>query len=412
MLLQEFRAEMSPFVPSVLTALETVRSKEKPEDIAPIREFLHRIAGVAAPCGLPYLSTLSRLAEDYAVMLLKGEVALSKPTIELFGKFIHAVVSQLESEAPAHEVDLPAPETINVVSPVSGTVLVVDDDPTSARIIRMLLDEAGYSTHHIRDSRDTLKALAKLQPDVVLLDLLMPMQSGFETCRQIRASWPDKQLPVIFLTRSDRVDTKVEALEGGADDYITKPFVPEELLARVKAQIAKHSRRSDEVLRDSLTGAWNQKHLRAVAARELARLVERGEPFCLTMLDVDFFKKVNDGHGHLAGDGVLKEVVRRATACVRQSDVVARYGGDEMSVVLLGASVDRAAPVLERLVESMRNEPIALPSSSMLTLTISAGLTQAHASDSVETLIERADQALYQAKRDGRNRLVIHRVEK
>ena len=214
---------------------------------------------------------------------------------------------------------------------MSARILVVDDNPLN---LRMLADWLATEHYVVNTATDGFEALAKIaaeRPDIVLLDVVMPELNGFEVCRRIKADPTMADIPVIMVTALSDVDDLVRGFDAGAEDFVTKPFNFDALMARVRSQLRRkrqYERIVEESLVDPLTCAFNRRYFDAHAPRMAARCRAARNPVAVLMIDVDNLKQINDARGHSAGDRVLKEVVDRFTSALRPSDLVARVGGD------------------------------------------------------------------------------------
>lgn len=296
-------------------------------------------------------------------------------------------------------------------------VLIADDDITSRRVLEVLLRKSGYE---VVVTTNGMEALAQLQqpgaPDIAVLDWLMPEMDGIDVCRNLRADDPTAARYLILLTARGRTEDVVEGLVSGADDYITKPFDRQELLARVKVGeriiklqhdiISAHEELRVLATRDSLTATWNRRVILEQVGQELTRAQRKQAGLSLAMVDIDHFKRVNDTYGHLCGDEVLREVSSRLAASLRPYDAVGRFGGEEFLVVMAECSDAEARAVGARLCACVSERPIAWHDDS-ISLTVSVGVATAYDTKglSVENLIRVADDALYRAKSAGRNRV-------
>jgi diguanylate cyclase (GGDEF)-like protein len=250
---------------------------------------------------------------------------------------------------------------------------------------------------------------------MAILDWSMPQMDGLAVCRAIR-SRPDRYVYAILLTAYDGSADMIAALDAGADDFLTKPFKLGELRARLKAgervlQLQDHLLRSQEVLRheashDRLTGLWNRGWLLDELGRELRRnLRERGS-VAVVIADVDFFKRINDTHGHSVGDAVLRQIGQRIQSTLRISDSVGRYGGEEFLLLLPRADINGGRDVAERVRAIVAAAPI-VESSVAVDVTMSLGVACGDPGATEDGLIKAADQALYRAKANGRNRVEV-----
>lgn len=299
-----------------------------------------------------------------------------------------------------------------------NTVLVIDDSiAIRERIIKSL--EAFNLFERYYEAEDGLEGFKKLLAspvDIILCDLEMPRMDGFKFLGMMK-SRPDLQdVPVIILTGMNDRELKVKGLEQGASDYITKPFDPEELVARVKVHLKiKHLqddlKRSNELLlelsnTDHLTGMYNRRYLMESLDKEVQRTARKGGNLSLLILDIDHFKNVNDTYGHLQGDIVLQKVAVQLQKELRSYDTAARYGGEEFISVLPDTTLTEAAFVAERIRMSIQALTFREPLSA-LNITVSLGVAtfDVHRCATMDDFIKLADDALYRAKTGGRNRV-------
>jgi diguanylate cyclase (GGDEF)-like protein len=393
-------------------ALDVFLASGDREALTRLRGLFHTIAGAGASVGYRALGTVASLAEDVATLLLDEQLAVTDETKGIIERgFVELETSFNEaSEGPVRAAPEPSPQEVAKIegAGVRTRVVIIDDDPLSARIIGRCLHNAGMQSTHCRDPLRAIEVIEQEMPDLVLLDLLMPGQDGFDTCRQIRAKFPADRLPIIFITRLSQVDEKVRALRDGADDYITKPFEPNELVARVRLHVQRLTFQREQAIRDGLTDAYNHRYLKQRLAQEVNRAQQSGQPLSLAVIDVDHFKRVNERQGHEAGDTLLQGLVQRIAGSLRRTDVIARHGGDELSLVLIGMSADEAARTATRLVEAIRRDPFEVQKGQSLSVTISAGVAQLQSGETMEQLWEHAEAAIHSAKRDGGNRLALY----
>ncbi len=304
---------------------------------------------------------------------------------------------------------------------MSNSVLIIDDSNTvRERIIKTLESFDLFSRYYeAEDGLEGFKKLISTPMDIILCDLEMPRIDGFKFLSMLKAR-PDLQdVPVLILTGMNDRELKIKGLEQGASDYITKPFDPEELVARVKVHLKIKNlqddlRRSNELLlelsnTDHLTGLFNRRYMMDALDREVQRCIRNGGNMSLIMLDIDHFKMVNDTYGHLQGDVVLQMVATQLQKELRSYDCAARYGGEEFIAILPDSALKEALFVAERIRMSVQ----ALKFSgtlSPLNITSSLGVASFPATgvSTVDTFIKQADDALYRAKSNGRNRVEFH----
>jgi two-component system, cell cycle response regulator len=222
-------------------------------------------------------------------------------------------------------------------TPASNKVLLVDDDPSMLRLFSRWMKSAGYCMRHASDGQQALRAIETECPDFLVTDWEMPHMSGLELCRRVRELDLPQYVYILFLTAKKTSDETIAGLEVGANDFLSKPMSKAELLARMRAghRMLQWERRLREIAHsDPLTGLLTRRTFFESLAREWERAKRSRRPIACVMVDIDFFKRINDTHGHLAGDVVLKAVARELSACSRKTDLVCRYGGEEFCVML------------------------------------------------------------------------------
>jgi two-component system, cell cycle response regulator len=298
-------------------------------------------------------------------------------------------------------------------------ILVAEDNPVFQSMLRNMLGKWGYEVV-LADNGERAWQILKdgKAPPLALLDWMMPGLDGVEVCRRIRQAVRQRYIYVILLTAKTEQKDLVEGMDAGADDYLTKPFNTHELRVRLRAgrrilDLQEQLLQAQEALReqathDGLTGLWNRTSILEILQREAARAVREDAPLAVLMVDLDYFKKINDTYGHLAGDGVLRETARRLLENVRTYDAIGRYGGEEFLVVLPGCDESGGLAQAERLRECVGGEPI-LTSVGQIAVTCSLGLSwTGHPQlSATKELLRLADSALYAAKRTGRNRVAL-----
>ena len=297
-------------------------------------------------------------------------------------------------------------------------VLVAEDDAMFRRILQSWLETWGYRVTLTEDGAQAWKALQQEPPpQLLILDWMMPKTDGVELCRKVREQNRSPYQYILLATSKDGKQDLVKGLEAGADDYLTKPFDKSELRARLKAcnriltlqdsQIQAQEQLLFQATHDLLTGVWSRGAILETLRRELERAARSKTATGLLMLDIDHFKTINDTHGHLVGDGVLKQVTQRIVHAIRGYDSVGRYGGEEFLIVLPGCGRDQIDQGAERVRGAVDDGPL-LVDGLTISVTVSIGAAVATgATISDLEILAAADAALYRAKRAGRNRTVL-----
>ena len=297
-------------------------------------------------------------------------------------------------------------------------VLIADDDHLTREMLRVVLRDAGYEVVLAADGREARDVLEKEHIRMLVVDWMMPGLDGPGLIRHVRsAGWP-KYTYIILLTAKAGRDEIVEGLNLGADDYVTKPFRREELLARmgVGSRILDLEARLSESLareaaqggRDGLTGLLNRRALQERAQAELNRAARERRSVGVVMLDLDHFKAINDRFGHAAGDEALRKVAEVLERSPRDYDLSGRWGGEEFLVVLPGATLAQACVVADRIRSAIEEVALDVGQREPLLLRASLGVVAAPPSAQavpLEEIVKQADEALYRAKATGRNRV-------
>ncbi len=303
-------------------------------------------------------------------------------------------------------------------------ILVVDDDRLSLRIMEKNLANKGYA---VVTAENGVTAFEQLEGDkdisLVITDWNMPLMDGVELCRKARVLKRSRYLPLILLTARGEKQDLIEGLNAGADAFISKPMDFSELQAHLKvseriidleAKLADqfqklkeaHDRIEEIAHKDELTNLANRRFIMELLDKEISRCIRYGNPLSAFILDIDHFKRVNDEHGHLSGDKVLRQIGSILSTTVRDTDRVGRYGGEEFLGFLPETDIQGAVIQAERLRCQVAECPFIVEEGKILQLTVSIGVAQYDISnDTIETFLSRADEALYQAKQSGRNKV-------
>ena len=296
-------------------------------------------------------------------------------------------------------------------------ILVVDDIPANVQILSIhLSSDEGYDVCEAQSGEEALKYLQEADQkqapeiDLVLLDVMMPVMSGLEVLAKLKRQPETQHIPVILVTANADEDNVVEGLDLGAFDYIIKPFSLAILLARVRTALREKERQDlleKWATTDPLTELLNRRHFFDLADRELERARRLKSPISFVMIDIDYFKKINDQYGHLIGDQTLVSLAQLLIAQLRVIDFCCRYGGEEFVLCLPDTPEKGALEVAERIREAVHAMVIRCKDNTDFSITISLGIATGEENEAVESILKRADQALYHAKSSGRNQSYI-----
>lgn len=306
----------------------------------------------------------------------------------------------------------------------TGRILIVEPDEFSGERLATSLESQGHQVEAV-STHDAAIAIAQTENfDLVVCSLYLDDGDGLRLTSRLRAAEQTRTLPVLLIIEAEEIGGLAKGFELGINDYLIRPLDANELKARTRTQLrqklyrenlhATYQRSLSMALTDDLTGLHNQRYLNAHLQTTLAKAEITRKPASLMMLDIDFFKKVNDSHGHAVGNGVLKELASRMVRNLREFDMAARVGGEEFIIVMPECEPEIAAKVAERLRRVVAGKPFDVGADAgPLNVTVSIGVTWTDGdSPSGEVLIGEADRALYEAKRGGRNRVVVPGLER
>jgi len=289
-------------------------------------------------------------------------------------------------------------------------ILIVDDTPANLDILCELLSE--YEITVSTSGEDALEIVEEEQIDLILLDIMMPEMNGFEVCTKLKANQQTKEIPVIFITAKTDEDSIEIGYEIGGNDYITKPFKPKELLAKVKRELKLQDLQNElKILAstDSMTKLYNRRHFTDMSIHTLELSKRNAQNLSIIMLDIDKFKTVNDTYGHKVGDDVIISLAKKLRFLQRKSDIVCRFGGEEFVILLPNTTKDDASFVAQNIRKEIENSTILLEDKRELNFSISLGVSDIDIQNenNIEAGLKRADDALYEAKEGGRNRVCV-----
>ena len=316
----------------------------------------------------------------------------------------------------SREIGLESPEREAVAEAGrNGRILIVDDRPSSYERIAAMLGEHAVEVE--AEPAEALIRAAEGDYELIIVSLSLENFDGLRLCSQLRSVDRTRHIPILVIADPDSDARLARGLEIGVNDYLVRPLDKNEMLARVRTQIKKKryaERLRDNVqmsieaaITDALTGLHNRRYMETHLNGLVEQAASRGKPIAVLMLDIDFFKAINDTHGHDAGDDVLREFALRIRKSIRNIDLACRYGGEEFVIVMPETDMGVATMVAERLRRAVAGESFPVQQGmKLLNVTLSIGLaTLSDAGGDAAAILKRADQALYRAKRDGRNRV-------
>jgi len=308
-------------------------------------------------------------------------------------------------------------------------ILIVDDNPQNIQVLGNLMEGKGYDVAVAMNGGQVLDFIKDEKPDLILMDIMMPGMDGYAVCGMLKQNPETADIPVIFLTAKTEDDDIVLGLKTGAVDYVTKPFSETVLFARIRTHVElkksrENIRRAKEELEkrnlklqaamkdlelaartDSLTGLYNRRYMQNRLDEELVRVKRNKKDFTVVMSDIDFFKRINDAHGHECGDHVLKFMAGTLRSGIREQDIVSRWGGEEF-IILLPETDKKGGLVLSEKIRKAIEASVFRYSDMDLRLTMTFGVATYRPEESIDELLKRADDALYAGKESGRNRVI------
>jgi diguanylate cyclase (GGDEF)-like protein len=300
-------------------------------------------------------------------------------------------------------------DTLNrtISNPQLFRVLIVEDQYTVASYYQMVLKMAGMDAQIAAKSGSVLEQVREFHPDLILMDTFMAEINTADLARVIRQIDEFVSIPIIFLSSEDDFGKRIEALDLGGDDLLTKPIKASHLKAVVRSRLERSKILRSYMVRDSLTNLLNHTAFRSVLAQEVNRSKRQNTRLSLAMLDIDHFKMVNDTYGHAAGDSVLKGLSRLLQQRLRNYDIIGRYGGDELVALLIDCDAEQSFKIMDEIRLHFSEIEFYPDDTRPLYLTFSSGISTFPTFQSAEDLSDSADQALYSAKAGGRNRIIL-----
>ena len=291
---------------------------------------------------------------------------------------------------------------------IDKTILIVDDTIENLDIVSNFLMSYDVITSY--SGKDAIRILSEEKIDLILLDIMMPYMDGYEVCTQLKSDPKTKEIPIIFLTSNSDEDSIEKAYELGGIDYVTKPFKPKELLAKVTRELYLQDLQLELKLLasiDPMTKLFNRRYLTQISEHTLDLAKREQENLSVIMLDIDKFKFINDTYGHQIGDNVIISLSNKLIENQRKSDIICRYGGEEFVILLPNTSQNNAEKVAEKIRKDVESLTLKFELHKDLKFTISLGVSEVaiENENSIESVLKRADDALYEAKESGRNKV-------
>ncbi len=287
---------------------------------------------------------------------------------------------------------------------MADRILIIDDEPDSLMLAEMRLKASGYEVAAVRGYDEAYNSIREKNPDLILLDVMMPGVDGFEVKNRLNEDTSTAGIPVIFLTAKSGLQDKIKGLRLGVDDYIAKPYDAEELLARIASVLNRRKFYEEISMTDGLTGLYNINFFKK-QLRTLFTIAKRyKQVFSLALVDIDGLKNINDTYGHMAGDCALKSFSAAALKVLRESDIITRYGGDEFAVILPGVNQDQAKRAMERLKNEITGKTFSCDGSGVkISFSISVGIAEyAPSFENEDAMFKLSDARMYGEKRAAR----------
>ncbi|TVP91755.1 GGDEF domain-containing response regulator [Alkalibacterium sp.] len=407
---QSFLVENNEQITHVSRRLLTYLNKEREDDYDALYQFYHRIKGTS---GTLELSDISAAAADIEELMAKEKGQLTSnhkhitALVKGTGKLLELIEEQL-SDMLIDEKEMAFTNSMEEERVLqAGKILVVDDDITMLDFVAELLKNQGYEVFITNEPSEAVDYIRTGTIDLALIDIVMPEKSGFDIYEEI--SRFNNKVPILFMTGLNNTDVRIEALRKGAEIYLQKPLDPDELIARVNGSIKKYKMNEERDNKDELTKAFTRKHFIKQFEKEKQKYLSTGEPFSVAFLDLDNFKSINDNYGHLFGDHILISFVDTVADHLKSESKVFRFGGDEFLVLFPNTTGDEAQAVMENIRADVNAKRFKLMADDQeCAISFSSGVAEFN--ESIQTksaLLEKADQALYVAKENGKDQSVL-----
>jgi two-component system, cell cycle response regulator len=370
-------------------------------DSSEVRRFFHSISGTAPTIELEEIGRLA--SESMKIVDRRGEAGWNRKSIQDIISPLLKECYQFEYE---NEIDFPMMANINEKRKI---VFLVENDTSFLISVKDYLEKRGFHVFGFTDADKAISALYDVKPDCILLDIFLGDQNGLDTLSHITKTVQKQYVPVVMMSENNSDSLRMESYQKGADDFIQKPFLLEELFIRVNRQIERKGFVDHLILVDELTRLYNRKYLRNSFTQLCAKQWEEELALSIAFLDLDYFKNVNDQYGHLTGDTVLKEFSRFVQKRIKPEEVLVRYGGEEFVLLSPGISAQKGKERLEKILNEFSAFPFEAEGGQEFTCTFSSGIVEvdAYVSTSLSYWLDMADLALYRSKENGRSQVTI-----
>ncbi|MEI2375646.1 response regulator [Priestia megaterium] len=363
-----------------------------------VYRFLHSISGTSATIGLHYLGDRSRELME----ALEKNQKKTWDYAELNAFLLDIIKISYQDEIESVE-DINKPLEINEKT---ANILLVDDDLSMLMYLKEQFEKQGWYVLATASKEKAITAFYEWKPDCFVVDVHMKDGTGFDILSFLRDKTKQMFIPIVMMSVDNQRKTRLQAFRLGADDFFVKPLDMEESVLRIGHHIERKKLLNSFSMVDELTGAYNRTYLKEIYSQQLSSYARSKEPFCLALLDLDLFKRVNDQYGHLMGDQVLQAFVEYMKHEIRPTDHIFRYGGEEFILLLPKTNIKEAETVLNRLLDSFVKKVFTHQSNSFY-CSFSGGVVEVHNNEwPLEKALHQADEALYIAKESGRQKIV------
>lgn len=344
-----------------------------------------RVSG--QPVQVVFTSSRQDIEARLQAVRANGQAYFSKPVN------ISAMLDKVHELTDSHKVD-------------PYQIMVIDDDVALVELLTYVLEQSGMEVCGVTDPQNTLEAIQRHKPDLILMDVHMPWCSGIELAQVIRQHANLAVIPIIFLSSDTDEDIQHQAVLKGGDDFLNKPIDVNKLPDFIRSRSQRARAMNAMMIRDGLTGLYNHTYIKENVESEMNRAERKGGEFSVVMLDVDLFKQVNDTYGHSVGDQVLRSLSHFLLQRLRKIDKIGRYGGEEFMLVLSDTPLAEAQTLMNKMLQSFI-EVVHSSSKGVFNVSFSAGVSSNALASDTQELIEQADQALYRAKKAGRSQVIL-----